>query len=98
MASKDQILLACKVFPDRSCPRFSRIVGLLICRSLKKVARQLRVVARSPQKINGCAMADRIPIRYDKTLLVKHLPSLPVRMRAGGSGARRGFVSSCEPS
>ncbi len=36
-------------------------------------------------------MADRILIRYDKTLLVKHLPSLPVRMRAGGPGARRGF-------
>ena len=56
------------------------------------------MVARSPQKINGCAMADRILIRYDKTLLVKHLPSLPVRMRAGGPGARRGFFSKCETS
>ena len=52
------------------------------------------MVARSPQKINGCAIADGILIRYDETLLVKHLPSLPVRMRAGGPGARRGFFSS----
>jgi len=40
-------------------------------------------------------MAGRNPIRYHETLLVKHLPSLPVRMRAGGPGARRGFF--CEP-
>jgi hypothetical protein len=56
-----------------------------------KVARQLLAVVRSPQKISVCAMAGKIPIRYDGTLLVKHLPSLPVRMRAGGPGARRGF-------
>ena len=42
-------------------------------------------------------MVDRIPIRYDETLLVKHLPSLPVRMRAGGPGARRGFFCRWVP-
>src|SRR5712691_11566005 len=63
----------------------------LIAAPLQKVARQLPPVARSPQKINDCAMADRNLIRYHETLLVKHLPSLPVR--AGGPGARRGFFS-----
>jgi len=87
-------LQACKVFPDRCFPRSSFIEGALILAPLQKVAKQLPTVASSPQKINACAMADRILIRYyDETLLVKHLPSLPVRMRAGGPGARRGFFS-----
>ena len=67
----------------------------LIAAPLQKVARQLPPVARSPQKINDCAMADRNLIRYHEILLVKHLPSLPVR--AGGPGARRGFFYRCEP-
>jgi len=56
----------------------------------KKVAKQLRPVARLPQEIRDRAIAVRNPIRYHEILLVKH-PSLPVQMRAVNPGTRRGF-------
>src|SRR3979490_606154 len=92
--------------PGSKCVRYFLIGGSLdfppseelwFDPSPQGVARQLLTVARSPQKISGCAMVDRIPIRYDETLLVKHLPSLPVRMRAGGPGAPRGFFCRWVP-
>ena len=97
MASTDQISKCVRYFLIGASLDFLASKEFLILTLPQKVARQLLTVARWPQKINDCAMADRIPIRYDETLLVKHLPSLPVRMRAGGPGARRGFFSRCEP-
>src|SRR5258706_9269577 len=91
MASTDQISKCVRYFLIGASLDFLASKELLILTLPQKVARQLFTVARWPQKINDCAMADRIPIRYDETLLVKRLPSLPVRMRAGSPGARRGF-------
>src|SRR5260221_10390295 len=91
MASTDQISKCVRYFLIGASLDFLASKEFLILTLPQKVARQLLTVARWPQKINDCAMADRIPIRYDETLLVKHLPSLPVRMRAGSPGARRGF-------
>src|SRR6266851_7698459 len=80
----------CRGIPDRSFPR-------LACRETEprlphsqKVAKQLPPVAGLPQEIRDRAIAGRKPTRYHEILLVKH-PSLPVRMRAGSPGTRRGF-------